>query len=79
MDNLLLCDQMAGLLDQSQQRIDVLRPLVQHLIGVLGLGKRYDTRWPVNFGIDGLGYHQLGQELFTVLGRQVQQLSKTCC
>lgn len=78
-DNLLLGDQVASLLDQSQQCVDVLGPLVQDLVGMLGFGKRHKTRWPVNLGIDRLGHHQLGQKLLALLVWQIQKLCQALC
>ena len=79
MDDLLLRDQVACLLDQAQESIDVLRPLVQHLVGVLGLCKRYDASRSVNLGVDGLGDNQLGEECFAVLVWQVEKLCESLC
>ena len=77
MDDLFLSNQVTGLLNQPKEPVNILRPLVQNLVGVLGLRKRNNSRWTINLGIDRLGHNQLGQELLAILVWQVQQLCQT--
>jgi hypothetical protein len=72
MDDLLLCNQVASLLDQAQESINILRPFVQDLVGVFGFGERDNSCRAINLGIDRLGDNQLGQELLAILVWQIQ-------
>ena len=77
MNYLLLGNQVASLLDEPQKCIDILRPLIQNLVGVLGFRKRDNTGRTIDLGIDRLRHHELGQEFLAILGGQIQKLCQT--
>ena len=67
MDHLLLGDEMGGLIDQRHERVELVGPVVEQVVGVLGPLEVDDAGQTVHLGIDGLVHHQGGEELLRLL------------
>jgi len=63
----LLADEMGGVLDKGKQVADTARPLVQHLVAGLGLGKDHQPGGPVDLGKDVPAGHHVAQERLRIL------------
>ena len=75
--HLLLGNQMINPLQKPQQTLHAPAPLVQNLIRIPGLGKRDDSRGPVDFGIDRLGRDELTDVAFRLFLVQIEQLGES--
>ena len=67
MDHLLLGDEMGGLVDQGHEGVELVGPVVEQVVGVLGPLEVDDTGQTVHLGIDGLVHHQGGEKLLRLL------------
>lgn len=74
--HLLLRDQMIDPLQQAQKALHAPAPFVQHFIRISSLGKRDDSRRPVDLGVDRLSRDQLTDVAFRLFLVQVEQLSE---
>lgn len=75
--HLLLRNQMIDPLQKAQKALHAPAPLVQNLIRIPGLGKRDDSRRPVDFGIDRLGRDELTDVAFRLFLVQIEQLGES--
>uniref|UniRef100_A0A6B0V2D8 Uncharacterized protein n=1 Tax=Ixodes ricinus TaxID=34613 RepID=A0A6B0V2D8_IXORI len=73
-DHLLLGDEVAGLAQQGHEAVEVARPVVQHLVGLLVAAEADHPVQPVHLGPHPLGHHQLRKQLLRALLREVQKL-----
>lgn len=72
-DHLLLGYEVCGFVHKWHQRVQLVWPVVENIVGVLGSLEVDNSSQPVNLCIDGLVYHQIGKKLFRFL-----QNSNTC-
>lgn len=74
--HLLLGDEVVDPLQEPQQALHVVAPLVQDIVCVSRLGEADDSRRPVDFRIHSLGRHQFTNVFFRLIFRKVKELGK---
>ena len=50
MNHFFFCDEMCGLVDKLHKLIGVVRPVIEDIVGILGLGEVDDAGKAVDFG-----------------------------
>lgn len=75
--HLLLRNQMIDSLQQAQKTLHAPAPFVQHFICISRLGKRDDSRRPVDLGVDRLSRHKLADVAFRLFLVQIEQLGES--
>lgn len=74
--HLLFGDEMIDSLQESQQALHVVTPLIQNVISIPRLREADDPCRSVNLGVHSLGGNQLADVLFRLILSQVEQLGE---
>lgn len=67
MDHFLLGDKVCCFVDEGHEGVQFVGPVVQQVIGVFGPLEVDDAGQAIHFGVDGLVYYQVRQELLRFL------------
>ncbi len=76
MHHVLSVYEMGGLLEKAQQIRHVVRPIVEHIVGLLPPDKVDHSLGPIDLGVDRAGRHHVRDEPLQVGLLEVQQLRK---